>query len=157
MVESWSTVEVITCPACGGAHNWDMWVLVNLQERPDLLGQLQDGSIRQTRCPHCGQDVWLGKPLLVFNPSGFPRGVIMTSVDERHFFDLTMPLFLDAVKDEWRADDVVVWLPQPILPFVFKRDVRADLMSLHKRPGVQPGESLYLDFLDEIRQAQRAA
>jgi hypothetical protein len=133
-----------------------MWVFVNLQERPDLLGQLQDGSIRQTRCPHCGQDMWFGKLLMVFNPSGFPRGVIMTSVELKPFFDRMTPLFLDQVKDEWRPDDVVVWLPQPILPFVFKRDVRSDLMSLHRRPGVQPGESEYLDFLEDIREAQRA-
>jgi hemolysin-activating ACP:hemolysin acyltransferase len=156
MVESWSTAEVITCPVCGRPHQWEMWVLVNPQDRPDLLVQLHDGSIRHMSCPHCGQDMWSGKPLMVFNPSGFPRALIMTTVDERHSFDLMSPLFRDAIKDEWRSDDVMVWLPQQIMPFVFKRDVRSDLMTFHRRPDVQRGESLYLDFLEDIREAQRA-
>jgi hypothetical protein len=134
-----------------------VWVLVNPQERPDLLARLQDGSIRQTTCPHCGQNMWSGKPLMVFNPSGFPRALIMTTLDERHFFDQLSPMFMEAIKEEWRLDDVMVWLPQPILPFVFKRDVRSDLMTFFRKPGVPRGQSLYMDFLDDIREAQRAA
>jgi hypothetical protein len=45
-VKSWATVETVTCPVCGGAHQWEMWAWVNLQDRPDLLVQLQDGSRR---------------------------------------------------------------------------------------------------------------
>jgi CpXC motif protein len=155
-LKSWATVEAVTCPVCGRTHQWEMWAWVNLQERPDLLGQLQDGSIRHTSCPQCGQDVWLGKPLLVFNPSGFPRALIVTTVDQRYSFDPLSVVLMDAIKDEWRPDDVIAWLPLPIMPFVFKRDVRSDLMTFHRRPGVPRGESEYLDFLDDIREAQRA-
>lgn len=105
-MESWSTAEVATCPVCGRDHQWEMWVLVNLQDRPDLLVLLQDGSIRHTSCPHCGQDVWSGKPLMVFSPGGFPRALIMTTVDDGQLFGPLSRLFMAAIEDEWRPDDV---------------------------------------------------
>jgi hypothetical protein len=103
------------------------------------------------------QDIWYGKPLMVFNRCGFPRAVIMTNVNQRFLFDLMCPLFMNFIMDEWRPDDVMVWAPQPLLPFVFTRNVRSDLMNFHRRPDVPRGEDLYLDFLEDIREAQRAA
>jgi hypothetical protein len=63
----------LTCPHCGQPFNADIWLIVDTQERPDLLARLQAGDIHESLCPHCGQNAGQADaPLLIYRPDSDP-------------------------------------------------------------------------------------
>ena len=44
-----------TCPACNHAFQADVWLVVDADERPDLVERLRGGSLHAIACPQCGR------------------------------------------------------------------------------------------------------
>lgn len=65
MSRSQSQTAALTCPACHQPFNADVWLLIDRQERPDLVHRLMDGELNVTRCPHCGAEGGINHPLLL--------------------------------------------------------------------------------------------
>ncbi|WP_161668790.1 CpXC domain-containing protein [Kallotenue papyrolyticum] len=64
LAEPWRQI----CRRCGHAFETPIWLIVDLEERPDLLPRLLDGSLHQAICPHCDASHALDAPLLVHDP-----------------------------------------------------------------------------------------
>lgn len=54
----------LVCPTCGQPFSSEVWLIVDRQERPDLVHLLLDGELNVARCPHCGAEGGINHPLL---------------------------------------------------------------------------------------------
>ncbi len=54
----------LNCPRCGTPFEAEAWLVVDGQERPDLVARILDGSLHAVRCPACGQHGEAPAPLL---------------------------------------------------------------------------------------------
>ncbi len=54
----------LTCPTCGKLFTADVWLVVDRQERPDLVRLIMDGDLNIARCPHCSTEGGVNHPLL---------------------------------------------------------------------------------------------
>ncbi|WP_374686334.1 CpXC domain-containing protein [Promineifilum sp.] len=62
----------LPCRHCGAPFTADVWVIVDTDERPDLLILLRAGTLHDLRCPACGHTATINAPLLVYRPGAEP-------------------------------------------------------------------------------------
>jgi 2-oxo-4-hydroxy-4-carboxy--5-ureidoimidazoline (OHCU) decarboxylase len=67
---SYAEQTTFACAACGALSGANLWALVDLAERPDLLQALESGALNQVVCPQCGHAGAANAPLLVHDPAG---------------------------------------------------------------------------------------
>ena len=65
------------CPACRSAFDAPLWIVVDANERPDLLAALRAGTLHQATCPHCGTSGTITAPLLYHDA---PRQQLLLAV-----------------------------------------------------------------------------
>jgi len=68
MTHSLAQRDQAPCPACGQGVDLEIWLIVDLAERPDLAERVREGRIHVVPCPHCGQEGGVDAPLLVHDP-----------------------------------------------------------------------------------------
>lgn len=54
----------LNCPTCGKPFDANVWLILDRQERPDVVKTLLDGELNVARCPHCGVEGGIAHPLL---------------------------------------------------------------------------------------------
>ena len=60
----------VTCPTCGRAFTFDVWLIVDAAERPDLMKRIRRGTLHTVACPNCGQPAGeADRPLLLYRPN----------------------------------------------------------------------------------------
>jgi len=64
MPHSFSQTASLTCPQCGRAFSAEVWLIVDADERPDLLARIRAGTLHDVTCPHCGHQGQVDAPLL---------------------------------------------------------------------------------------------
>lgn len=64
MARSFAQPIDLTCLACGRRFVAQAWLIVDAQERPDLLTLVANDTLHSDRCPHCGTDQSIELPLL---------------------------------------------------------------------------------------------
>lgn len=62
----------LTCLVCRRSFDADIWLIIDTQERPDLLERLRASQIHNVFCIHCGQSGLVDMPLLIFRPTYKP-------------------------------------------------------------------------------------
>ena len=55
----------LTCPSCGKPFTAEVWLVVDRQERPDLVDAIMQGELNVAACPHCGAEGGVNHPLLL--------------------------------------------------------------------------------------------
>jgi hypothetical protein len=55
----------LTCTHCQQQFSTEVWLIIDITERPDLVTQIEDETIHILRCPHCGTEHPLDAPLLL--------------------------------------------------------------------------------------------
>jgi len=55
----------LACPSCGRAFEALVWLVVDRQERPDLVDSIMRGELNVAACPHCGAEGGVDHPLLL--------------------------------------------------------------------------------------------
>jgi tetratricopeptide (TPR) repeat protein len=58
----------LTCDECKAKYTFEVWFIVDVNERPDLLAACRDGTIDTASCPN-GHVVYVGSPLLIHDPA----------------------------------------------------------------------------------------
>lgn len=69
MSRSQSEIADLQCPTCQTPFTGDVWLIVDRQERPDLVHQIMDGALNIATCPHCGAEGGINHPLLFHDPA----------------------------------------------------------------------------------------
>lgn len=64
MTRSHNQTADLSCPTCGKPFSAEVWLVVDRQERPDLVRLIMDGELNVARCPHCGAEGGINHPLL---------------------------------------------------------------------------------------------
>ena len=65
---SLSQTPELTCPQCGSTFTVEIWLIVDLAERPDLAERIRESALHATPCPHCGNVVKVYAALLLYLP-----------------------------------------------------------------------------------------
>ncbi|HAJ37425.1 MAG TPA: hypothetical protein DCL15_17280, partial [Chloroflexi bacterium] len=61
-----------TCGQCGRALPFELWLIVDAGERPDLLDRARAGALHTVSCPVCGPQGEVDAPLLLYLPDHNP-------------------------------------------------------------------------------------
>lgn len=61
---SFNQTYELVCPTCNTPFAADLWVLVDAEERPDLVLAVRQETLHDTTCPHCGQTGVVPAPVL---------------------------------------------------------------------------------------------
>lgn len=62
----------LTCPECGQAFETEVWLIVDTEEQPSLARRIEEGSLHQWACPHCGHQGEEDAPILLYRPGEDP-------------------------------------------------------------------------------------
>jgi uncharacterized Zn-finger protein len=66
MSHSFAEQGSLICKRCGRSFKTDIWLIVDVVERPDLFERIRAGTLHEIRCPHCDKGY---EPRLVNEPS----------------------------------------------------------------------------------------
>ncbi len=61
---SYSQPTALTCDHCGAAFTADVWLILDIVERPDLADRARTGELHRVACPN-GDTTELSAPLLL--------------------------------------------------------------------------------------------
>lgn len=138
MVNSYSEKINLQCPSCKKNTAENIWMIVDISERPDLLEQLMLGTIHDLTCSLCGEPLdKVAAPLLIFCPNARPKLMFSPTpqtVDkeeaEQHFWWLVNRL-RSKLGDNWRDE----WVESGVMNVAreFLPDFLADGESAERR------------------------
>ena len=72
MPNSYAQATELSCPSCQHPFLAEIWLIIDVNERPDLLTRIHAGALNDLACPQCGHLASVGAPLLVFHPNQTP-------------------------------------------------------------------------------------
>jgi hypothetical protein len=127
-----SLVKDAVAVSCGRDHAFSiqLWLVIDMEERPDLEAKVMDGSIRIFACPVCGGEVETGEPLLTYRPRhGGTELMIFANSREEDVRVWAGPLVGWFAEQSGVAptDIRVIPVPWKLLIPVLERDIEADL------------------------------
>ena len=140
MPNSFSQTTPLRCPQCGQPFKADLWLIVDADERPDLLERIRDGTLHDVTCPGCGHQGEMDAPLVVvLTPPPRGRGEVLFSPaqgtsqeqDGQHARWLLARLgesMGDDRQEEW--EERVRLVPREMLPAVLSDDPEAALREM---------------------------
>jgi len=154
----------LTCPACNRDFQAEIWLIIDGEERPDLLQRARDGTLHTLTCPHCGQVLGQADaPLLIYRPAGDPvlifspaRGTSQAQ-DQEHAVGLLGMLresLDDAWEDAWLEEMATV--PRDLLALALSEDPEALLQQMAAQAAAEL-ERLQQEDPDAYRALQEAA
>lgn len=115
MAHSYAERPTLICPTCGQSLTPDLWLIIDIVERPDLLARVREGTIHHVACPN-GHAGFIDAPLLIYRP-GEPRPLMLATAEktsheenERAVNEL-MNRLADSLGDMWRDE----WLESSAL------------------------------------------
>ena len=133
MPHSFSQTASLTCPQCGRAFSAEVWLIVDADERPDLLARIRAGTLHDVTCPHCGHQGQVDAPLLLLRPGATPPLLFSpaqgtTPEEDRQqaagLVGLLQERMGPAWRDEWLAQGLP-GVPRPLLPAAMSDDPEA--------------------------------
>jgi len=109
MIHSLAQSIEVTCPDCGTDFTTEVWLIVDVVGRPDLLERIRAGTLHDQTCPHCDCEVVVDVPLLLYNPGQelpllfSPVQDTTTEQNRKHAIELVSAL-RERLGDEWRGE-----------------------------------------------------
>ena len=73
MSHSYARQLKMTCLECGKSFSADVYMIVDVAERPDLLEMIRNESLHRVPCSYCGHRGPVDVPLLIFRPNQEPH------------------------------------------------------------------------------------
>lgn len=128
-----------TCPSCGSLFLSKVWMIVDVEEEPDLLEKAKAGTLINAACPECGHRVDGEAPVLMYFPEDVPRVILATeskndpSLEER----AKVLEILDRLQESSEDEDLLSHLDEP--------GDWVEKTSLADRLEGYPEESLVMD------------
>jgi len=113
LTHSYRSDPLLVCAGCGESYRADIWLVVDVDERPDLVERICEGMIQTGVCPACGVKQVVDMGLLVFQPHAEPvflfSPALETTPEEdqdqaRGLLNLLYQTMKDAWQDEWLND-----------------------------------------------------
>jgi CpXC motif protein len=156
MTQSYSTEFGSHCKKCGTLNQSETWVIVDVNERPDLAKAIRDRTLRAFICSKCGTQGEVDQSLLLFRETGVPvllfgwaNWTDQQRAQEQLFAGLVrlQKALADRWRDHWRDD--LVPAPFALLSILIDRNLDADLAGFDEASlSASPPEiAAYREFL----------
>jgi hypothetical protein len=118
LLHSYRSDPLLTCAACGESYRADIWLVVDVAERPDLAAKIVDGTIQKGICPNCGETQIVDMGLLVFRPDGNPVLIFSpaqetTPEEDQDQARGLLNLLYQTMRDEWQDAWMTDFGPTP--------------------------------------------
>ena len=96
----------IACPKCSNKFAADIWLVIDVWERPDLVELLQRGVLHLLTCPSCSKQIAVDTPLLVYRPYAEPPFFLSVPPDTkkkktRYYASTLLSQLRDSMAGEW--------------------------------------------------------
>ncbi|MEU4162026.1 tetratricopeptide repeat protein, partial [Actinoplanes sp. NPDC026670] len=125
------------CAGCGHRGRHEVWLAVDIRERPDLARLIASGAATTQRCAECRSPVTVGaRPSLLIRRPGMRPPLLFATTAEvtqdmliRHFQMALMMLRRHEPPESHHQQDVQI-LPYDLLPLVVERDIETDADAL---------------------------
>ncbi|WP_322808023.1 CHAT domain-containing protein [Thermanaerothrix sp.] len=155
MAHSFAQTQMLTCPQCRHTFSADIWLILDADERPDLLARAAQGDLHRLPCPQCKCAIAVDKPLLILRRND-PQACLLFSPAERtsgeqdleHLNEL-ISMLKAAPGTNWQEDWLQAFqiVPRAFLPLALWND---------SPPGRAEPQKHLLDALSQaVRQAIR--
>jgi len=132
MAHSLAQTIAINCPDCGQDYDIVLWLIIDADERPDLINKIADGSLHTATCPHCGKGLTLDAPLLLFFADREPHLVFSPQERTTHEQDeQALKQLLHSLRSEleegWQDEwlEGLQFLPFETLPVFLEKGLAA--------------------------------
>lgn len=99
----------LNCDLCDERFEFDVWCIVDTDERPDLLAKVKTGTLHDAVCPKCGYSTRIQSHVLLYRPSNKP--VLLFSAaeaadftDARSALDSLLSTLSTKLGDRWQEE-----------------------------------------------------
>ena len=118
----------LTCPQCGQTFTADVYMVVDVAERPDLLEKIRNGILHDVHCTHCAYHNLVDAPLLIYRPDQDPTLLFSPTPDtNRDDQQQQLGYLIQRLKESlafaWRDD----WLKNGIQ--IMERQILPDFLG----------------------------
>jgi hypothetical protein len=144
VANSYAQSKTVTCSVCGEVSSADVWLIVDTDERPDLVGRLRQDALHEVACGHCGATVGrIDAPLLLFQPRAEPPALFSparrtTKEQDRQQADRLVRALRAQVgyrwKEKWNSMGVP-YVPREVLTVALDEGVDAALRAYRELVG----------------------
>lgn len=146
MAHSFSRNISFTCAVCDATFRDTIWMIIDVQERPDLLLPIKRDTLHLVYCPYCGTVLACDVPLLIFNPDD-THPLLYSPIEddtdeeiENAYRALTATL-RRSMGDEW--DEAWVesdppYCPREMLPFMVAEGIEEKMDAANALAEVYP-------------------
>lgn len=137
-MNSFSDQAQLTCPQCQHSFTTEVWLIIDMAERPDLSAKARAESLHQVPCPNCGGMGTVDAPLLVYRPGGQPPVFFSPAQRTNEEQDREQAEMLvgiarerlgEAWQDEWLSDGLP-GVPRHLVPAALSDDPAAALREM---------------------------
>jgi hypothetical protein len=152
MTHSFAHNQTLTCTHCQQDFQAEIWQIVNIEERPDLVKRIKTGSLHLLDCPYCRSENPVNAPLLIYQPGNEPKLVFspqdgITQAQDREIFTKLVGHLEHSLGAAWRDDwlEDLVLLPKAALPFLLREGLAAaqDYMRERRAASQEETKQLY--------------
>lgn len=120
----------LPCRVCGEVFESDIWIIVDILERPDLHDKLRASTLHQLTCPACGHADIVNAPLLVFRPEAEPVLLFApaqggTQAQDEEQAQALVGIFREGMGGDWRDEWLgrgLTGVPREALPLLMSDD-----------------------------------
>ena len=137
-ISHFETVQIV-CPRCGGTYSGNLWHIIDIRERPDLVDLARKNSVHNLKCTNCGQVNLVDSYILLYDPKeNMPLTFSMPTqtTGEADNIELNKALSLlrktteSSWNDEWVAN--IRKISRLLLPYSFSNDLE-EYKNKHKK------------------------
>jgi CHAT domain-containing protein len=127
----------LNCPKCKQHFSVELWLVVNIAERQDLVERIRAGQLHAFRCPTCEFMGKVNLPLLIFRPNLIPHVLFspaqaISQEEKKKQADALIGELQDVAGAAWQDS----WLENGQLPIV-ERDVLPIVVGENMSPDQQ--------------------
>lgn len=138
------------CRQCGRYFEAEVWTIIDIDERPDLLDRIRNETIHVLVCPYCGHTAKVNTPLLILRPRMKPALLFSpasgnASEQDQEHAEALIGMCRDHLGDGWKDD----WLAEG-LPIVTRSDLVSAINSEIDAIPVEEVNPLVRSTLEQI-------
>lgn len=151
------------CLICSNFFEEEIWLIVDVNECPDLVEKIREENIHVTYCPDCGNKMKMDLPLLIYNHKKILRIIFspqenLSDIKNQEILYSFLKALSENLKEKFNNEwiDKVPMIPKSILPSLFPRSWKTDKKSktAHEEDNdfrITESEMLLLERLPEVK------
>jgi tetratricopeptide (TPR) repeat protein len=153
---SQSIPKDFSCPSCTREFTFDVWIIVDVVERPELGFRIERGRLHHVSCPYCQTEMGIQDvPLLIYRPHSpvriiYSKPKFATDEQSQSFFNELMSQLQVGVDDSIQLEGIVATVNYEELPEFLDSEIevmrRVEYEALQAKPIEERWPYLFRDL-----------